>query len=40
MPARYADCSIDYIGKEDLIVNKKAVGRPMDLIDVQELESY
>ena len=29
---------VDYIGIEQLIKNKKKVGRPMDLIDVKKLE--
>ncbi len=34
----YGDCPIQVISRADLIVNKRAVGRPQDLLDVQELE--
>lgn len=30
---------IAYISKSDLIVNKRAVGRPQDVLDVRALES-
>jgi predicted nucleotidyltransferase len=32
------DVSVDLIGLSDLLANKKAVGRPKDLVDVEELE--
>ncbi|MEQ1892543.1 MAG: hypothetical protein ABL998_08390 [Planctomycetota bacterium] len=34
----YGDCSIPVLSRADLIQNKRAVGRPQDLIDVAELE--
>jgi len=36
--AAYGDVPVAYIGKADLIANKKAVGRPQDLADVAYLE--
>ncbi len=38
VPAQYADCAVAYLGKLDLIRNKRAVGRPQDLEDVRALE--
>jgi len=35
----YGDCPIHVLSKEDLIANKRAVGRPQDLADVKELEA-
>ena len=35
----YGDVPIFYIGKSDLIANKKAAARPQDLADVAYLES-
>lgn len=32
------DLSVPVLGKADLIINKRAVGRPQDLVDVAELE--
>ena len=34
----YGDCSVTVLSRSDLIHNKRAVGRPQDLIDVAELE--
>ena len=34
----YGDCPIHVVSCEDLIVNKRTVGRPQDLLDVEELE--
>jgi hypothetical protein len=34
----YGDVPVAYLGKADLIVNKRAVGRPQDLEDVKALE--
>lgn len=34
---RYGDCPIQVLSRADLIANKKAVGRPQDLLDVDEL---
>lgn len=34
----YGGCPIAVLSREDLIANKRAVGRPQDLIDVEELE--
>lgn len=39
-PGRYADCEIPYVSREDLIRNKKAVGRPQDRLDVARLEGW
>lgn len=36
---QYGDQSMWVLGKQDLITNKRAVGRPRDLEDVRELES-
>ncbi len=36
--AKCGGCSVRVIGLDDLIVNKRAAGRPKDLIDVAELE--
>lgn len=36
--ARFADVDVHYVSREDLIVNKRAVGRPQDLEDARELE--
>lgn len=36
--ARFADVQVAYLSREDLITNKRAVGRPQDLIDAAELE--
>lgn len=34
----YGDIAVAYLGKPDLIVNKRTVGRPQDLEDVKALE--
>ena len=34
----YGDCRIHVLSRNDLITNKRAVGRPQDLLDVEELE--
>lgn len=34
----YGDCTIAVLARADLIRNKRKVGRPQDLIDVEELE--
>ncbi|MGE3171485.1 MAG: hypothetical protein AB7O97_02590 [Planctomycetota bacterium] len=36
--AKFGDVDIAYLAREDLIVNKKHVGRPQDLEDVRALE--
>ncbi|MFO1077734.1 MAG: hypothetical protein U1E73_08410 [Planctomycetota bacterium] len=36
--ARFADVDVAYVSREDLIANKRAVGRPQDRIDADELE--
>lgn len=35
---RYGDVPVAYLGKLDLVINKRAVGRPQDLEDVKALE--
>jgi hypothetical protein len=34
----YGGCPVHFLSREDLIANKRTVGRPQDLIDVKELE--
>lgn len=34
----YGDCAIQVLSRADLIRNKRRVGRPQDLLDVEELE--
>lgn len=36
--ARFGDVDVGYLSREDLIVNKRTVGRPQDLEDVRILE--
>lgn len=36
--AKYEDINVHFISLEDLIRNKKAVGRDRDLLDVRSLE--
>lgn len=36
--ASFADVSVSYLSREDLITNKRAVRRPQDLVDAEELE--
>lgn len=36
--AKYADCPVAYLSKQDLIENKRRVARPQDLEDVRALE--
>ncbi|MCA8974720.1 MAG: hypothetical protein KDC98_08355 [Planctomycetes bacterium] len=36
--ARFADVEVAYVSRQDLIVNKRAVARPQDRIDADELE--
>lgn len=36
--ARFADVAVAYLGRADLIANKRAVGRPQDLLDAELLE--
>ena len=36
--ADYGGCSISILSRADLITNKRAVGRPQDLLDVEALE--
>lgn len=35
---RLGSCEVDFLGKASLIKNKRAAGRPQDLIDLQILE--
>ena len=37
-PGKYADCDVSYLSRADLVRNKRAVGRPQDLLDVARLE--
>ena len=37
-PADYGDVQAFFIGLEDLIRNKRATGRPVDLVDCEQLE--
>ena len=39
VPSTYAGVPVSYLGKVDLIQNKKTAGRPQDLADVAYLES-
>jgi hypothetical protein len=34
----YGDCEVAYPCRADLITNKRAVGRPQDLLDLRALE--
>ena len=36
--AAYGNCPVSYLGRADLITNKRAVGRPQDLLDAELLE--
>lgn len=36
--ARFGDVPVAYLSRDDLITNKRAVGRPQDLLDADELE--
>jgi hypothetical protein len=37
--AEFAGIEVPVIGRADVIANKRALGRPRDLVDIQELES-
>lgn len=37
-PARFADVPVAYLARQDLIANKRKVGRPQDLLDADDLE--
>lgn len=39
VPSTYAGVAVNYLGRTELIANKKAAGRPQDLADVAFLES-
>lgn len=39
VPGRYGEQPVHYIGKAELVRNKRASGRPQDLVDLQRLES-
>ena len=36
---RIADCPVPFLAREDLLRNKRAAGRPKDLLDIELLES-
>lgn len=36
----YGGIPVHVLSRQDLIINKKAVGRPQDLLDVEKLEQY
>lgn len=38
VPAKFGGVDVAYLSREDLILNKKSVGRPQDLEDVRALE--
>ncbi len=38
MASTYGDVPISILGLDDLLRNKRAVGRPQDLLDVEWLE--
>jgi hypothetical protein len=38
-PGRYADLDVFYIGREQFIANKKAIGRHKDLADIEMLKA-
>ena len=37
VPSNYGDVPVSYIGREELIVNKRAVGRAKDIADLEAL---
>jgi hypothetical protein len=37
VPSNYGDVPVNYIGREELILNKRAVGRAKDLADLEAL---
>ncbi len=37
---RYADCDVHFLSREDLVTNKRRVGRPQDLLDADALEQF
>lgn len=37
--SRYGDQPVWLLGREQLLMNKRAVGRPQDLLDVQKIEN-
>lgn len=39
VPAKFEDTPINIISREHLLQNKRAAGRPRDLLDVEEIES-
>lgn len=36
---RFGPATVEFIGREHLVANKRAAGRPQDLDDVRELET-
>jgi hypothetical protein len=34
----FGDIEVDFIGREDFVANKRATGRPRDLVDIEGLE--
>lgn len=37
-PGRFGDLAVDFVGREDFVANKRASGRPKDLLDLALLE--
>lgn len=37
VPGRYGDVQVDYIGRKQFILNKRAIGRKKDLADIEAL---
>ena len=38
VPSEYGGVPVAFLAREDLIANKRSVGRPQDLLDAEELE--
>ena len=37
VPGRYGDISVHFIGRDDFIANKRAIGRLRDVADIEAL---